>query len=148
MAVLRWQSNPDEITELDRFRQELSRLFNLFSPGTEPFFSRVYPAINLTEKGDNYYLRAELPGVNPESLDISVVEGRLQMRGERKIDAEDQNASYHRKEREAGFFRRTIALPGKVDPGSVSASMKHGVLTITLPKSEEAKPKKITVKKA
>lgn len=148
MAIVRWQSNPDEVTELDRLRQEVNRLFNLFSPGTEPFFSRVYPAVNLTEKGDNYYVRAELPGVSPESLDISVVEGRLQMRGERKIDAEDQNASYHRREREAGFFRRTIALPGKVDTGKVSASIKHGVLTITLPKSEEAKPKKITVKKA
>ncbi|MGQ9645189.1 MAG: Hsp20/alpha crystallin family protein [Thermodesulfobacteriota bacterium] len=148
MAIVRWQSNPEEITELERLRQEVNRLFNLFSPGTEPFFSRVYPAVNLTEKGDNYFVRAELPGVNPESLDISVVEGRLQIRGERKIDAEEQNSSYHRKEREAGFFRRTIALPGKVDPGKVSASMRHGVLTITLPKSEEAKPKKITVKKA
>jgi HSP20 family protein len=146
MAIIRWQSNPEEITEFDRLRQEVTRLFNLFSPGTEPFFSKVYPAVNLTEKGDNFYARAELPGVKPESLDISVVEGRLQIRGERKIDVEEQKTSYHRREREAGFFRRTIALPTKVDPGKVSASMKNGVLTITLPKSEEVKPKKITVK--
>jgi HSP20 family protein len=86
--------------------------------------------------------------VKSESLDISVAEGRLQIRGERKIDVEEQKASYHRREREAGFFRRTIALPAKVDSGKVSASMKNGVLMITLPKSEEAKPKKITVKSA
>jgi HSP20 family protein len=146
MAIVRWQSNPEEITEFDRLRQEVNRLFNLFSPGTEAFFSKVYPAVNLTEKGDNFYVRAELPGVKPESLDISVVEGRLQIRGERKIDVEDQKTSYHRREREGGFFRRTIALPSKVDPGKVSASMRNGVLTITLPKSEEVKPKKITVR--
>jgi HSP20 family protein len=84
--------------------------------------------------------------VKPESLDISVVEGRLQIRGERKIDVEEQKTSYHRREREGGFFRRTIALPTRVYPGKVSASMKNGVLTITLPKSEEVKPRKITVK--
>lgn len=146
MAIIRWQSNPGEATEFDRLRQDVSRLFNLFPPGTDPFFSRVYPAINLTERDDIYYIRAELPGVNPESLDISVVEGRLQIRGERKIDIEKQTSNYHRKEREAGFFRRTVALPGKIDPGRVAADIKNGVLTIALPKSEEAKPKKITVK--
>jgi HSP20 family protein len=146
MAIVRWQSNPDEITDTDRLRQEVNRLFNLFSPRTEPFFSRVFPALNLTEKGDTLYVRAELPGVDPENLDISVVEGRLQIRGERRIDVEEEKTSYHRREREGGVFRRTIALPSKVDPGKVSATMKNGVLTITLPKSEEAKPKKITVK--
>jgi len=146
MAIVRWGSNPDEVSDFDRLRQELNRLFNLFSPGSEPLFSRVYPAINLTEKDDNFYVRAELPGVNPESLDISVVEGRLLIRGERKIDVEEQKTSYHRREREAGFFRRTIALPVRVDSSKVSADMKNGILTVTLPKSAEAKPKKITVK--
>ena len=143
MAIVRLESNPDEGSELNRLRQEV---FNLFSPGADPFFSRVYPAINLTEGGDNLYVRAELPGVNPESLDISVIEGKLIIRGERKIEEEDQKTSYHRREREAGIFRRTISLPMKMDSGKVSASMKNGVLTITLPKSEEAIPRKITVK--
>ena len=146
MAIVRLESNPHEGSEFNRSRQEINRLFNLFSPGADPFFSRVYPAINLTEGGDNLYVRAELPGVNPESLDISVIEGKLMIRGERKIEEEDQKTNYHRREREAGFFRRTIGLPMKVDSGKVSASMKNGVLTITLPKSEEAIPRKITVK--
>jgi len=143
MAIVRLQSNPDEGSELNRLRQEV---FNLFSPGADPFFSRVYPAINLTEGGDNLYVRAELPGVNPESLDISIIEGKLILRGERKIEEEDQKTSYHRRERESGIFRRTISLPMKVDSGKVSASIKNGVLTITLPKSEEAIPRRITVK--
>jgi HSP20 family protein len=148
MAVVRLQSNPEEGSGFNRLREEVSQLFNLFSTGADPFFSRVYPAINLTEAGNHLFVRAELPGVKPESLDISVVEGKLMLRGERKIEEEDQKTSYHRREREAGFFRRTIALPIKVDAGKVSASMKNGVLTITLPKSEEAVPRKITVKTA
>jgi HSP20 family protein len=66
----------------------MDRLTNLLSWGTEPFFSRVYPALNMTEEGDNFLVRAELPGVKAEDLDISVVEGRLVIRGERKIGAE------------------------------------------------------------
>jgi len=143
MAVIRWQ--PGESPEFERMRQEVDRLFDLFAPGTEPFLSRVYPALNLTEEGDNLFVRAELPGVKPESLDISVVEGKLLIRGERKIEAEDPKTNYHRRERDAGFFRRTIPLPARVDSNKVSASLKNGVLTITLPKSEEAKPKKIAV---
>ena len=142
MAMIRWKP----MGEIDRLRQEVNHLFGNFLSGTEPFFSHAYPAINLSERENNFYVRAELPSVKPESLDISVVEGRLEIRGERKIDVEEQKTSYHRREREAGFFRRTVALPVKVDAGNVSASMKNGVLTITLPKREEAKSKKITVK--
>ncbi len=145
MAIVRWQSDP-ETSEFDRLRQEVNRLFNTFSPGAEPFFSRVYPALNLTEEGDNFFVRAELPGVKAESVEISVVEGRLVIRGERRVETESPEANYHRREREAGFFRRTIALPARVAPDKVSAGMKNGVLTITLPKAEEAKPRKITVK--
>jgi HSP20 family protein len=146
MAIVRWGSNPDEISDFDRLRQEVNRLFNVFSPGTEPFVSRVYPALNLSDDGNNFYVRAELPGVKADSLDISVVEGQLLLRGERKIEPEEERAGYHRREREAGFFRRTIALPTRVDPGKVSASMKNGVLTVMLPRAEEAKPRKISVK--
>jgi len=65
MAIVQWGSNPDEISNFDRLRQEVNRLFNVFSPGTEPFVSRVYPAMNLSDDGNNFYVRAELPGVNP-----------------------------------------------------------------------------------
>ena len=146
MAIIRWQPNPGGISQFDRLRQEMNNLFSTFSPGTEPFFSRVYPALNVTEDSENLYVRAELPGVKADSMDISVVEGRLLIGGERKIEPEDEKTGYHRKEREAGFFRRTITLPSRVDPAKVSAAMKNGIMTITLPKAAEAKPRKISVK--
>ena len=148
MAIIRWQPSPGGGSEVDRLRQEVDQLFNSFSGGPEPSFSRVYPALNVTEDAENLYVRAELPGVKADSLDISVVEGRLLIKGERKIEIEDQKTGYHRKEREAGIFRRTIALPTRVGPGNVAAAMKNGILMITLPKAEEAKPRKIKVKTA
>jgi HSP20 family protein len=147
MAIVRWQSQESNpFAELGRLRDEVERIFSSYAADPEPFFSRVYPAVNLTEEGDNFYVRAELPGVRPEDLDISVVEGRLLLRGERKVDTEDQKGNYHRKEREAGVFRRILSLPARVDAGKVAASFKNGVLTITLPKAEEAKRRKIAVK--
>ena len=145
MAIVRWQS-PKSYDELERLRHEVDRLFSDFSEGTEPLFSRAYPAVNVTEDGEIFYVRAEIPGVKPEDLEISTVEGRLLIRGQRKIETGDTGASYHRRERDGGFFRRTIGLPSRVDPGKVSAGFKNGVLTVTLPKSEESKPRKITVK--
>ncbi len=84
MAMIRRGSNPDEVSDFDRLRQEVNRLFNVFGPGREPFVSRVYPALNLTDDGNNFYVRAELPGVDPESLDISVVEGQLLIRAKER----------------------------------------------------------------
>jgi HSP20 family protein len=145
MAIIRWQTPFDD---MDRLHREVDRLFSEFTGGGEPFTSRTYPAVNITEDTDHYYVRGELPGVKSEDLEISVVEGRLLIRGERKLDTEDKGASYHRREREGGFFRRIIALPAKVNPEKVSAAIKNGVFTITLPKAEEAKPRKIAVKTA
>ena len=129
-----------------RLRREVDRLFNDFGSTREPFFSRAYPALNLTEDENSIYVRAELPGVKPEDLDVQVIEGRLVVRGERKIPAEETGASYHRQEREGGSFRRILTLPERVDPTRVSAVMKNGVLTVTLSKAEEAKPRTITIK--
>ncbi len=145
MAIVRWQS-PGSFDELERLRHEVDRLFSDFSEGSEPLFSRAYPAVNVTEDGEHFYVRAEIPGVRPEDLEISTVEGRLLIRGQRKIETGDAEGNYHRRERDGGFFRRTIGLPSRVDPGKVSAAFKNGVLTVTLPKSEGSKPRKITVK--
>jgi len=145
MAIIRWQTPLDD---MDRLRREVDRLFGEFTAGGEPFTSRTYPAVNITEDVDHYYVRGELPGVKADDLDVSVVEGRLLIRGERKLGTEDKGASYHRREREGGFFRRIIALPSKVNSEKVSATIRNGVFTITLPKAEETKPRKIAVKTA
>ena len=145
MAIIRWQpASPFE--ELNRMRQEMDRLFRDYSGGADPFFSRAFPAVNITEDAENFYVRGELPGIKADDLDVSVVEGGHLIRGERKLATEDKQANYHRRERESGFFRRMIALPARVDSTKVSAKVKNGVFTITLPKAEEAKPRKISVK--
>ncbi len=149
MALIRWQTGPGEFLEqasdFDRLRQGMEWLFDRFSAPAPGFTSRVFPSINLTEDKDHYYLRAELPGVKPEELDIAVVENQVSIRGERKIPVEKGEFSYHRREREAGSFRRTISLPVEVDSPKVNAELKKGVLKITLPKHERAKPRKIQI---
>jgi len=145
MAIIRWQP-PGPFDELDRLRHEVDRLFENVSVGSEPLFSRAFPAVNVTEDADNYYVRAEIPGVKPEDVEISVVEGRLLIKGERKVDPAGQGANYYRRERDAGVFSRTIGLPARVHSEKVGASVKNGVLLVSLPKSEEAKPRKIAVK--
>jgi HSP20 family protein len=106
----------------------------------------VLPLINLTEGKDNYYVRAELPGVKGDELDIQVAANNLAISGERKIAAEEEGARYHRREREAGTFSRMIGLPGEVDTDKVDAKLENGILTVVISKAEIAKPKQITVK--
>jgi HSP20 family protein len=100
----------------------------------------------MTEDNDSYYIRAELPGVNFNDLDISITGDTFSISGERKIPDENNNAKYHRREREAGKFSRIITLPSLVQSDKVEAESKNGVLTVVLPKAEEAKPKQITIK--
>lgn len=134
--------------ELDRMRRQMERIFDdltgsSFFMGTR---AGVFPFTNLTEDRDNYYVRAELPGVRSEDLDIQATGNSISISGERKIEGEEENVKYHRQEREAGRFSRVIGLPGEIDPSRVTASLVNGILKITLPKAEAAKPKQITVK--
>jgi len=133
--------------ELERMRKEMDRLFEDLTEGIfrEPR-AGVYPLVNVTEGNDKYYVRAELPGIKAEDLDISVTGNSISIAGERKIPAEDEKAKYHRREREAGKFSRIISLPAQVDTARVEASCVDGILTVVLPKSEAAKPKQIAVK--
>ncbi len=133
--------------ELERMRREMDRLFEGLTEGIfrEPR-AGVFPLVNVTEASDNYYVRAELPGIKADDLDISVTGSSLSIAGERKIPAEDEKTNYHRREREAGKFSRTVSLPAQVDAAKVEASCVDGILTVVLPKSEAAKPKQIPVK--
>ena len=129
--------------ELHRVRQQLDQMFD--ADAGERTSAGVFPLINLTEDKDNYYVRAELPGVKGEELDIQVTGKNLAVSGERKIAAEKEGARYHRREREAGTFSRMIGLPGEVDTDRVEAKLNNGILNIVVPKAEVAKPKQISV---
>jgi HSP20 family protein len=127
-------------------RREMDRLSETLSRGWGEPAAGVFPLMNVTEDKDNYYIRAELPGIKADELDMSVTADTLSLSGERKIPAEDEKAQYHRREREAGRFSRIITLPAQVDAGKAEAHCADGVLTVVLPKAEEAKPRQITVK--
>jgi HSP20 family protein len=91
-------------------------------------------------------VRAEIPGITPSELSISAVRNRVSLAGKREIQRENERVSYHRKERSEGSFNRTVTLPTEVDADRVDARYRDGILTLTLPKSEAAKPRQITVR--
>ena len=138
-------TNPFE--ELDRIRRQMDWLSSGLPRG---FFGEpaagVFPLMNVTEDKDNCYVRAELPGLKADELEISVTGDTLSISGERKLPVEDEKARYHRREREAGRFSRIVSLPTQVETDKVEARCTDGVLTVILPKAETAKPKQIAVK--
>jgi len=143
LPKLRWN---DTFEELERMKQEMERLYQY--PAMKIFrepAAGVFPAINITEETDNYYVRAELPGIKADDLELSIANNTLTIEGERKSDPENENTKYHRREREAGRFSRKITLPAQVDASKTDAKCNDGLLTIVIPKAESAKPKKITI---
>jgi len=152
MAVIRWKPglfgwHRDPFSEMDRLRREMDRIYSAFTEGRgiAPA-AGVFPALNMSEDDHNLYVRAELPGVDPENIEITTKENNLILKGERKIAPEGEKVSYHRKERDSGKFRRIVSLPTRVDSDKVTAICKNGVLTVTLPKAEEAKLRQISVR--
>lgn len=133
--------------ELNRMRRQMDQLFDSMSGGPQAGYrSGVFPAVNLTEDKEAYYVRAELPGVTADLLEIEATGKKLSISGQRRIQSAGQNAKYHRRERESGRFSRVITVPGDIESAKVEASFISGILTVTLPKAEEAKPRQISIR--
>jgi HSP20 family protein len=131
------------LAQMNRLRDELDRVFGIDSVN----WSRTggYPPVNVWEDENHFYLEAELPGMSIEDLEIYVHEGdQLSIKGSRKA-SEIEGAKLRRRERSCGAFQRTFKLDSDVDVEKVSADFKNGVLTVTLPKSEAVKPRKIEI---
>jgi len=105
----------------------------------------VFPPMNVTQDDNNFYIRAEIPGVKAADLSVSALRNRVAITGKREIPKENDKVSYHRRERAEGEFSRTVSLPAEVVADKVEARYADGVLTLTLPKAEEAKPRQIAV---
>lgn len=131
--------------EMERMRRYLDQVLGQAEAGLRIPAAGVFPLVNLTETKENYMLRAELPGVTAQDLDIQTTGRNITISGERKIEP-DPNVRYHRREREPGRFSRAMTLPGDIDREKIEASLENGVLTITIPKSEKARPRQITIK--
>src|SRR6266496_2861514 len=140
---------------LETLRRELDRIFDETGSRNEPFFrtaflpgraARRYPLTNLYEDKDAVYLEALAPGVDPATLEVSVVGNTLSITGEkRRVAGDVKPEAFHRSERSTGTFVRHLQLPVEVDDNTVHADYKDGLLVVTLPKGEKAKPKQIAV---
>ena len=133
--------------ELDSMRRRLDTILGAVRRGGGRLAgSGVFPAVNLTEDKDSYYLRAELPGVKAGDLDIQTAHNDIVISGERKQVDKGENVRFHRRERDMGKFSRIIKLPGEIAGDKIEARLAQGVLTVTIPKSEAAKPRQIQIK--
>jgi len=138
---------PNFSNPVHQLREEVDRLFSGFlgragGPWAGP--SRNQPAVNVWEKDDTLMVELEVPGLSRDQIDISVADGELSLKMERP-QVEQQGVTFHRRERPVGSFTRVMRLPADVDPDRVEAELRNGVLTIALPKTESARPRKIEV---
>jgi HSP20 family protein len=150
MSLIRYQtpqlSNWQSFDRLSSLRSELDRLFDLSWSGRDSgLFSGWSPSLDVFDEKDHFVVNAELPGMKKEEINLSFQDGVLSLSGERKQTSENKDGETFRSERYFGKFQRSVTLPASVDSSKISASYKDGILTVTLPKSEAAKPKQIAV---
>lgn len=138
---------PSRWEEMERLQREMNRLFRS-SRGSRLQTAPSFPAMNIWTSDEGQVITAEIPGVDPEDLDVSVTGEILTLSGTRKPEDLGEDVRYHRQERGYGRFKRSIQLPYPVQADKIEASFNSGVLKIQLPRAEEDKPKKITVKSA
>jgi HSP20 family protein len=138
--------------EISRLRREMDRLFeDFFGPGRRalrPLEMEWAPAVDLEETADKVTIKAEVPGITPKDIDISLSGDILTLKGEKKAAREEKGKNFHLVERSYGSFSRTLRLPAAVDADKIEATYKDGILTITCPKKEVVKPKAIEIKPA
>jgi HSP20 family protein len=142
MAGRDWQVPLDPFRE---FQREVGRLFEAFEPWSGWRAFRPFPAINLYELGDRFLLMAELPGMEPEEISLSVSGETVVLQGERHRREKIADERFRRQERPFGRWMRTITLPRRVDRDRVTADLARGVLMVNLPKAEDAQPRQIPV---
>jgi HSP20 family protein len=133
---------------VDRLRAHMDRVFHDFfgnGPNLEPFGARVFPAVNLWEDDQAVFVEAELPGIKLEDLELTMENNELTIKGQRLVEHKDESPVYRRRERGQGAFARTMRLPVDIDAENVSANLRDGVLTVTLPKAEAVRPRKIEI---
>jgi HSP20 family protein len=145
-----WPSRPaydNPFADFDRLRREMLHLFDAVA-GADSYptgSAGVFPPLNITQDNDRFYIRAEVPGVKASGLTVSALRNRVAITGKRELPREGDKVSYHRQERAEGEFSRTVTLPAEVVADKVEARYADGILTLTLPKAEETKPRQIAV---
>lgn len=131
----------------EQMQHELERMLDTaFSSVGQP--PGVYPPVNVFDRGDAYVVKAELPGVTPDRIEIQVEDDTLTIRGERAFSEPSPEAAYHRHERGHGQFRRVVRIPGRLAGDEAKAQYRDGVLTVTIPKAKETRPRRVDIQAA
>jgi HSP20 family protein len=150
MKQLKQMAKWDPFDELDSFQRRLANAFGVGvrDSGEKDWLSKGQwtPLVDVAEDSNEYAITVELPGVEKEDVKVTVENGTLLIKGERKFESEEKGKQYHRIERAYGSFVRSFALPENAEPDKVGANFKNGMLKITLPKGEAARPREIQVK--
>ena len=148
MPMVRWEPIHNLVSIQDRMNRIFDDAFRGQRGATEDDWAlggKWAPAVDIFEQGDDIVLKAELPGINADDVDIRVENNVLTLRGERKFESDVKRESCHRVERAYGSFSRSFTLPNVVDTEKIKADYTDGVLQVTLPQKEEAKPKQIEI---
>ena len=145
MAIVRWEPFRDLLTTQREFDRLFREAFSPMAGETEVSTRSWAPPVDIYETGDAIVLKAELPGIDPKDVEVRVEDNTLYLKGERKFEKEVKEQNYHRVERSYGSFARSFSLPNSISTDTVKAEYKDGLLTLTLPKREEAKPKTIKI---
>jgi HSP20 family protein len=144
MALVRW----DPSREVDSLQSEVNRLFDTFfggAPANGRGLRRWVPPMDLVETEDHLILRADLPGLDSEDVNIEVKDSVLTVSGERKAEHEEKTDGFYRVERAFGTFSRSMSLPNRIDADRITASFQKGVLEVRIPKPEERKPHRVAI---
>ena len=150
MALVKWKKR-DLYDPWEDFRNLQNEINDLFNTGREQGYTGLFdrnfsPAIDVIESENEYSVVCELPGIDKKDIDLTIASNVLTIKGTKKEDSEEKNGKYYKKESWTGSFQRTLPLPAAVNADMISADLKDGILTVILPKKEEAKPRSIDVK--
>ncbi len=145
MAIVKWEPLKDFVTLQDRMNQFLSDTLNNYETENGRLVQDWVPAVDVYEDAEAIQLKAELPGMEMKEIEVRIENNALEIRGEKKIEQTEKKENYHRIERVFGRFSRSFRLPNTVAQDKIKAKYDRGILTITLPKREETKPRSITV---
>jgi len=146
MSIIRWEPLRDLVSTHDHFNQLFNETFaRAFGDQKEVSLRTWVPPVDICETEDSLVLKAELPGIKPDDVEIRVEDNTLYLKGERKFEKEVKDENFHQVERSYGSFSRSFSLPSSIDSDKVKAEYQNGILTLTMPKREEAKPKTIKI---
>jgi len=149
MAIIRWKDRDmyDPWGDFKKLQNEINSLFDFDRfPATTGLFDRSFsPALDVIENSQDFTVKCELPGLDQKDIDVSIASNVLTIKGQKKDEREEKKGKYYKKESWSGSFQRTLPLPASIENDKIQAEFKEGILTITLPKKEEARTKQIAV---